>query len=307
MNQTRRERQWPLQLQISALQRIASVRSSDKSVSLRPVYDSIAERRPAPPYLTADAILADLAMLIERRILAADPLKGSTDFSPYWQPRLRATPTQILAGLTELFDNHNAPIPPALLPPELHVSRFIDDVISLEQRSTPAMQLDVALRVTDGHLLGATHVCWIGTRLMSRGADSRAYPHIDVSPQRLLLWSDRVANFETKEGYDKNDGPGDTFYFWSQVWGHLVLEGCGVLSEIAQAALRRGEAAMKYARKYLAGAPIVADHQTAAFIGREMGYWFVALNAGLVADSDRSTISVTSKLSESGVLPIVAI
>lgn len=237
----------------------------------KPVYEAIAHSEHRLPLNREDQILPEFL-----RIVAERDIKYNDALRPYWAPEKSYNPREIFGTLVQLVDYHNSPLSDAALPPEEDVKEYIHKVMNIKGRVTLPQQFETLLDVTRNDLIGAIQLGAIASRVMARGLDTRAYPNIAAGKDEMFAWNDKIAQFERHIDSDKNDGPGDTYYFWTHMFAALFYkqyEGLG--RELYNASFAHGTEIMKLARKWIARSPINSDHHEATLIGRAIGLAFV--------------------------------
>jgi len=190
---------------------------------------------------------------------------------PYWMPRSRYDIVEVIGTAIELLDQHDGALPVRVLPPEQDVRCFIDEVGRHRRAVDVVTQLEIALPIASGELLGAVNLCWISTRLMARGCDDhRAYPGVAVSPEDLARWNRSVAGFVVPGPANNwtSDASGDTYYFWTHVLIELLCHDRGWPGARVSAVFAQGTAIMRFVRGVIVGQQIVSDHREASHLGR---------------------------------------
>lgn len=249
-------------------------------VIFRPIYEENAAGPAEPPFNVADEVLPSFLHLLEERQTETD-----LSYYPYWEPRLRYDAAEVFGATIQSVDLHDAPLPKTVLPPEKDVSDFIGAIKDGSERVKLDQQFNVALDITNDNLVGATNLCWIAVRFMARGADQRAYPNIPMNERELRQWNGHLAQFEIP-GTDKNDGPGDNYYFWTHVFGAIAFSDHGVKAKLAQVAFSRGTEIMEFVRKNIARKqPNITAHQPASSVGRQVGLALTKLSTAPVETS----------------------
>ena len=192
---------------------------------------------------------------------------------PYWLPSARYDLVEVLGTALELLDQHDAALPTTVLPPQQDVVRFVDAVARRPVPVDVVTQLQIALPIARGELVGAINLCWISTRLMARGCDRRAYPGVAVAAEDLAGWSRTVAGFVApgpRNGWT-SDASGDTYYFWTHVLLEVVCHNHGWTGVGVRAVSAHGTAIMRLVRRVLVGQQLVSDHREASRLGRLVG------------------------------------
>lgn len=241
----------------------------------RPVYDAITSTEPKEPLNREEAILpAFIEIANERNIVM--PTRDT--LRPYWLPDKEYDVVEIFGTLVQHVDYHRSPLPKTTSPPESDVQEYINRILSKEGKVTLLQQLEELLGMTNNNLLHAVNLGFISSRLMARSLDARAYPNIHVGQEEMLTWNDKIAQFETYGESNLSDGPGDTYYFWTHMFGALFYkyyEGMG--KRTYDLAFQHGTPMMKFVRKWFAQTPITSDHYEASLLGRNIGLAFAEL------------------------------
>lgn len=217
---------------------------------------------PHVPLNTQENVSVGISAVLEKRRAELNSIQ------PYWLPAgNQYIPSEALNATIQFFDEHDGPLPVSVLPPQEDVCRYIESVLGSDTRLTVPEQLKILIEITN-NLVGAVNLGFMASRIMARGADTRAYPGIQVGPNELIAWDSHVAQFE-KFSEEKYDGPGDTYYFWTHAFIALLGRFPGFKS--LDIASKKGTEIMVFARKYVAGTPTVSGHREASLIGRNAG------------------------------------
>jgi hypothetical protein len=237
-------------------------------VIFRPIYEENARSPELMPLNVEEEILPSIVDMVHERDIAP-----GFSHRPYWNPAVAYNSAEVFGATVQSFDLHDAPLPVTVLPPEEDVATFIDDIKAKPHKVKVDEQLAVALDITGDDLLGAVNLCWIATRFMARGADQRAYPNIPIDEDALRDWNGQLAQFKTYNNSGKNDGPGDTYYFWTHAFAAIAFANRGVQAKLAQAAFSRGTEIMAFVRKNISigNQPNITAHDPASSIGRKVG------------------------------------
>jgi len=257
-------------------------------VLFRPIYEENALTPEELPLNVEAEMLSGIMRIAQERDLGT-----GLSFEPYWSESLRYNPIEVLGATIQSVDLHDAPLPKTVLPPEEDVSTFINGIKGLPEKATIVRQFELALDITGNNLLGAANLAWISTRFMARGADRRAYPNIHVDGAAIRDWNDRLAQFETYNNSGKNDAPGDTYYFWTHMFGAMAFSDHGIEAKIGQLAFSRGTQIMAFVRKHIARKqPNITAHQPASALGRQLGLALSSLDqSGVQSTIDSSSNS----------------
>lgn len=236
-------------------------------LDLSDTYRNISRHELNPPYNTDELVSSGISRSItERRLSEADH-----DYTrPYWNPHTPYKLTDMLASSVQFFDEHRQPIPKTTLVPAADVRSYRDFVMESDHKLSIPEQLNGLLDITDDNLVGAANLGFLASRLYARGGDLRAYADV-FKPSDLDEWNKHIMQFDTgDEGV--NDGPGDTYYFWT----HFFIASSAVaFSTPASKAMRQvfkaGTPVMRTVRNAV-GSWTVSDHKKASLMGRELGY-----------------------------------
>lgn len=267
-------------------------------VLFRPIYEENALTPEELPLNVEAEMLSGIMHVVQERGLGTGLL-----FEPYWDECLRYTPIEVLGATIQSVDLHDAPLPKTVLPPGEDVDTFINEIKALPEKATIVRQFELALDITGNNLLGAANLAWISTRLMARGADRRAYPNIHVDGAAIRDWNSRLVQFETYNKSGKNDAPGDTYYFWTHMFGAMAFSDHGLEAKIGQLAFSRGTQIMAFVRKHIARKqPNITAHQPASALGRELGLALSSLDQLSIQPATDSSSNSRNKYEKS--LPV---
>ena len=239
----------------------------------RETYDTIARFIPKEPLNRDEEILPAFLEIAQTRAVTLP--SNEEGLRPYWSTTEKYNPLEVFGTLVQLTDYHDGPLPLSTLPPESDVETYIRNILNMTNTVTLPFQFEELLNSTDNNLLGAMNLGFVASRLMARRLDHRAYPNITVGSEEMFMWNDRIAQFETYGDKHLSDGPGDTYYFWSHMFGALfykLYEGIGKIPY--NFAFEHGTETMKFVRQYVAKTPITADHNEASLLGRNIGLAF---------------------------------
>ena len=193
--------------------------------------------------------------------------------TPYWSPD-DYNPLELIATLAQFVDYYDNLLPKTTLPPEEDVKAYIDTVMNMEGKVTLSQQFEILLDIANNNFLGALNIGMIASRVMARGLDKRAYPNIPQGVDEMRAGNSKIAQFEHAPA-EKNDAPGDTYYFWTNMFGTYFFENYkGIGSRVYKHTIKKATQLMKTARR-LAGSPVNGDYATVSDFGREMGLLFV--------------------------------
>lgn len=213
-----------------------------------------------------EQLLPELLGIVENRGVRLGTL------SPYWSSQAIANPLEVLGTLAQFADYHDLALPKEVFPPEADVKEYIERVMHSEGRVTIPQQLEHLLEITDNNLLGAMHLGFIASRVMARGLETRPYPSLHIGEVELLAWNDKIAQFEKYTDLEKNDAPGDTYYFWTQMYGTAFFksyEGFGKAGY--DFTVEHATEIMRFVRKRFTSMPTISAHQEATLLGRQLG------------------------------------
>lgn len=213
-----------------------------------------------------EQLLPDLLGIVENRDVRLGTL------SPYWSPQAIAHPLEVLGTLAQFADYHDLALPKEVFPPEVDIKEYIERVMRSEGKVTIPQQLEHLLEITDNNLLGAMHLGFIASRVMARGLEARPYPGFHIEEVELLAWNNKISQFEKYTDLGKNDAPGDTYYFWTQMYGTAyfrLYEGFGKAGY--DFAVEHATEIMRFVRKRFTSMPTVSSHQEATLLGRQLG------------------------------------
>lgn len=190
---------------------------------------------------------------------------------PYWLNGTKYDMHDVFNTSIQFFDDHTAPLPETTLVPDNDIQIYIERVRQTDRKLTIPEQFEILLDITDGHIVGACHLGMAASRIMARHLDKRAYPGILVSPEAMIDWNTRVAQFEDA-GQVTGDGPGDTYYFWTHAFASLVFSLDGSLkAKMMDEVFKHGTDIMVLTRRHIARIPTNTSHQAASEMGRDAG------------------------------------
>ncbi len=221
-----------------------------------------------------------LSVLKNRQI--ATPVQ---DRNPYWMSNSLYNVMEIFGICAQFTDHHGSPLPKTTLPPSRDVEVFINKVLQEPDITTVDRQFDLLLDITSNHVIGAANLGMVATRYISRFGDFRAYPRLviagreytqDTSDEVLndthALWNDKVSRFETYNNFNKNDGIGDGYYFWTHMFAAMALGDEGIQAKTMQELFSRGTELMIWAKYKVAGRKgDILPHFEASLLGRVIG------------------------------------
>jgi hypothetical protein len=248
---------------------VRSLGREARSPSLIQFYDSYGDNystERSGPLNTRENIQADILTVLQDVDL---PTRDYLD-RPYWLPKEQYSLVDVFGATIQFFDEYDGPLPVSVIPPEKDVADYICVTMRSRRKLVVSEQFRSLLKITKNPI-GAANLGFIASRVMARGADTRAYPNIIVGPDQICEWNNHVAQFETADG-EIFDGPGDTYYFWTHVFiAALTKYFPHGQSMLLEAASRFGTKAMTIARRYIAKSPTVSGHVGASTLGRETG------------------------------------
>ena len=217
-----------------------------------------------------EQLLPEFLKLVKRRGVTLGTL------FPYWSSERPINPLEIFGTLLQFSDYHELPLPKEVYPPEKDVREYVDRIMHSDGRVTIPQQFEHLLDITDNNLLGAIHLGFVASRLMARGLESRAYPSTQVGETEMFAWNDKVTQFEKYSDLERNDAPGDTYYFWTHMLGavyYKIHEGLG--KSLYNFAFEHGTEMMRFIRKWSMKAPTNASHHEPTLLGRQIGFALV--------------------------------
>lgn len=232
----------------------------------RAVYAQIKSKEETEPLNRNEELQENISRVLKSRSISQPTLDS---IHPYWNPNIEYNPMEVFGTLIQFLDYHKSQVPKTVLPPEKDVKRYIDSIFQKEGFVTIDQQLDELLTIADNNLVGAVNLGFITSRFMGRGMDTKAYPNIPVTDERMLLWGQRMAQFELYEG--KGDSTGDTYYFWTHIFAALYFKIHEKNQFIYQITFEHGTEIMKFVRQWIARLPITSDHYEASLLGRTIG------------------------------------
>ena len=222
------------------------------------------------PINVEEDVLNGVMQIANQRKLSDRPF----DYSRlYWAPDQQYNPQHVFQAIIQYPDFHSFPPAKTAFPPEADVKEFMDNVFFSNTPLTIPDQLDIALDISGNNITGAANLAAIATRYGARGYEKKAYPNIEIGPNELREWQKKIAQFEVYDNSGLMDGPGDTYYFWTHVYGALAyksLEG-SMQAAIAQALLEIGTPLMRSVRQHVARNPLQTPHHEPSVIGRDIG------------------------------------
>lgn len=197
--------------------------------------------------------------------------KISFAIKPYWNPNLRYIPLEVFSTAIQWSDNIG-PVPQTTVPPEADVNTYAQWVLSEtgNRRLRVPEQFDKLLDIT-GSLAGAANLGMLAHRHFARGSDNKIFPNIKITPDLIREWNNHIAQFEGPDNIDKSDGPGDTYYFYTQMFAALIFnQSQELMNIIVKKAFQHGVSLMQLAT-HIAGEGTVTKHTTAASLGWNIG------------------------------------
>lgn len=232
----------------------------------RAVYAQIKNREEAEPLNRGGELEENIIGILKGRNVSQPTLDS---IHPYWNPNIEYNPMEVFGTLIQFLDYHDSQIPKTVLPPERDMEKYIDAIFQKEGFVTIDQQLDELLTITNNNLVGAINLGFIAARFMGRGMDTKAYPGIAVTDERMLLWGQKMAQFELYDG--KGDSTGDTYYFWTHAFAALYFKIHEKNQSVYQLIFEHGTEIMKFVRQRIARLPITSDHYEASLLGRSIG------------------------------------
>ncbi|GEM_PF-2473804 len=231
------------------------------------VYRAMSQGEQIEPQNREEVLLPEFIKIANERNLTLE-----NALHPYWSPDKTYDPLEMFGTLVQFADYHDGPLPSTTLPPEKDVTDYINWVMNIERKATLPQQFEKLLDITGNKLMGAANLGLISSRIMARGLETRAYPNIHVGKNEMFAWNDKIAQFEVYGESDGNDGPGDTYYFWTHMCGALYFTTYeGVDKNAYDFLFEHGTEIMRFARKWIAGDLTNSQHQEATLLGRNIG------------------------------------
>jgi hypothetical protein len=243
-------------------------RGKDESFKYRQAYKRNGIEEPNLPLNSEVDIFPNFYDVMRQRGIRYSPKLDR----PYWNPSKRYDPIEIFTTAIQFLDDHNEPLPATTLPPPDNVREYSNIVLSSEKKINVTEQFQLLLDVTDNNVVGAANLGFISSRFYARGGDRRAYPELNVTPDDLVAWNNKIAQFETFNDMGTSDGPGDTYYFWTHFFVSSAYRSLDCMSgNIIDPAFEIGTGVMTQVRKNIAGQPTISDHREASMLGRNIG------------------------------------
>lgn len=250
---------------------ISGSNRSRRSQDFRPAINAAKSSPHVPPLNTWDDTAKGISQVIRDRCTA---FRSSAEFAvPYWTKDRTYDPWEVFYGAIQFVDDHNAPLPLTILPPQDHVQEYLRRVLASDGKLMLPDQLKLLLDITGNNVLGAANLGFITSRLLSRASDFRPYPAIDAHLQGedLVQWNNRVAQFAVPGSHRTSDGPGDTYYFWTQFFCAFYYRSQpGFVPRIANILFAYGAPTMRFVRGVIARSP-TPPHEFSAHLGRYVG------------------------------------
>lgn len=214
-----------------------------------------------PAFNTEISMLTEMAEVLAKH-------KVELKSNPYWLSDNKFyDPIEIYTTSVQFFDCYNGTLPKTTLPPSKDVQEFIDKVLSSNKKLSISEQFDILLNITNGSILGAGNVGLVGSRILARGWDTKAYPNIAVIPSTIREASNHLAPFEgCKESL------GDTYYFWTNFFTTSAYNQLGGnISKGFNQLFKIGTPVMRFVRQYVVMQPTVSSGCLSSDLGRLMG------------------------------------
>lgn len=195
---------------------------------------------------------------------------GHFSHTPYWMNDGCYHPLEVFTVTIEFLDFHKEPLPTTCLPPEEDVWKFVDYMNNSPYKMTLQDQYTILLDLAKGNIVGAANLGFIGTRILARGRDSRAYPNVPMTADIIANASKHFAQFDSD--FLPNDAPGDTYYFWTHVFAALAYRQLnGINPKLLEKLYSIGTPLMVWVRKNIAGKITIGEHYVASELGRNIG------------------------------------
>lgn len=250
-----------IQLAVSATYSLFQARREYEKPDIAYASRANLDNKVTPAYNTEISMLTEIAEVVSKHTIVLSS-------NSYWLPQGKTyDPVEIYATAVQFFDCHDAPLPQTTLPPSKDVQEFIDNVLKSNKKLSVSEQLDILLDITNGNILGAANIGMLGSRILARGWDNRAYPEIVITPSIILDAPNHLAPFEgCKESL------GDTYYFWTNFFATCSYNQLGdVTSRGFNKLFMFGTPVMRFVREYIVGQPTVSSGCLSSDLGRLMG------------------------------------
>lgn len=282
-----KERVAPTKLSLKAGLSLFMEKPSNPTVRRKVLYDELASTPIREPLNREDDLYSRFLSVLDRRQIPVTTILQ--DQSPYWMPESSYNMMEVGGTSMQFFDHHDAELPKTTLPPVEHLETFIERVLQSPEPVTVDQQFDMLLDITGNNIIGAANLGMLATRYMSRFADSRAYPAVtiegkeytqDTSDQdineAIRKWNSKTSKFETYNTSDKNDGLGDSYYFWTHLFGTMLLNTNGLSAKAMEKIFKKVTELMIFAKYTIARRKgNILPHYESSQLGREFGLAFI--------------------------------
>lgn len=190
---------------------------------------------------------------------------------PYWSPAI-FNPWDVFSSCIQFYDLHSNPIPDNLRPPVDDVNSFFGGMLNREGKVLLKDQFSLLMDITHNHLTSAALLGMMGSRIIARNLDTRAYPDICMTDNLQDSLIDKLAPIEIfGNEQEKLDPVGDHYYFWTHFFAACALSAIGTEGMKMQKVFERGTSIMVKVRRYIAQQPTISDHREASMLGRNLG------------------------------------
>jgi hypothetical protein len=256
------------------------------SIKRRPLLNKLVQTPPTKPTELSnreEELLNKFQLIIKERGIEGIPRIKR----PYWIKNGLYDLFEVYGTAIQFIDQHNGQLPKTTLPPSNDIEAYINRVLKEPSKKvTIDRQFEILLDISRNDIIGAANIGMLGSRLMARFSDQRAYPklHIDgkviiykATPDEeieLLMrnWFNKVARFETFNDVNgRNDVSGDQFYFWTHFFAACIYCQDTIDGKIFQKIFENGNKAMIYVKDKFAKSGTVSDHYEASLLGRNIG------------------------------------
>lgn len=254
--------------------------SNSPLVRRRPLSDSIARTQVKEPLNREEDLLAEFISIVKNRDMSV-----INNNRPYWMTGSPYNLVEVFGTCIQFIDQHSGSLPQTTLPPVQDLEVFINLVLQESKPLTIDKQFELLLGITRNNITGAANLGMMATRLMSRFSDQRAYPKITLNDkvftpfsddeeieQIIRTWNEKIAKFETYDNSGRNDGPGDSYYFWTHFFAARVFSPDTLESKFFQKCSEYGTDIMVFIKNKIARRRgVVSSHHEASLLGRQIG------------------------------------
>ena len=190
---------------------------------------------------------------------------------PYWQNTSEYRLIEVFSTTIQFSDEHRENLSKSSLPPEQDVVAYTSAILAAKSEVGLPEQLQIALKITGGNLIGAANLLFIASRIYARDLDRRAYANITPNQQDIIRWDAQLVPFQT-EGVNIYDTAGDMYYFWTQFFIAVLSKS---INKFKAASLRRiyqnGHQIMYTVKRKIAHQKIISEHYEASRLGWAVG------------------------------------